>query len=171
MTTVQAPPRQTSSVCSGCGLMLSVHGGPTHAYLGASAACWALHERLRTDVALRNDETTYRLMNAAYAAQHPGSHERRCVQSVGVHLMSLCVVLERASEERRVESVLGRAPVRKRPMLHWLEPPAPNGGRTISDVLAADHGDARAVEVTAWAEDVWAAWKPHHGTVRGWLDG
>jgi hypothetical protein len=159
------------SACGGCGHVQAVHGGPTHAYIGASSACWALQERLRTDIELRNDEIMHRLMNDAYAVQHPGKPERRSVQSVGLHLMSLCVVLERGAEDRRVESVLGSRPARRRLCLHWLEPPRPNGVRTVADALVAERGDERAAAVCAWAEDVWAAWTPHHATVRGWLDG
>ena len=29
------------SLCPGCGLVLPLHGGPTHAYVGASPACWS----------------------------------------------------------------------------------------------------------------------------------
>jgi hypothetical protein len=29
---------------------------------------------------------------------------------------------------------------------------------------------AHAASVEAWARDVWEAWRPHHETVRGWLD-
>jgi hypothetical protein len=38
-----------------------------------------------------------RLAVDAYAVQHPGTTERRAVQSVAVHLISLYFVLERAS--------------------------------------------------------------------------
>ena len=54
--------------------------------------------------------------------------------------------------------------------LHWLEPPRPNGTLTVRGPLDAVGRDEHAVAVEAWARDVWAAWEPHHETVRGWLD-
>jgi uncharacterized protein DUF5946 len=159
------------SVCPGCRLVLPLHGGPTHAYVGASPACWSLYGELPTAFGLRAvGETARRLALDAYALQHPGRPQMRSVQSVAVHAMGLCVLLERGAEERRVKLVLGRRPTRKAPALHWLEPPRPNGSLTVRDALVADGPEHYATAVWAWAADVWAAWEPHHTTVRRWLD-
>jgi hypothetical protein len=106
----------------------------------------------------------------AYAAQHPGAPQRRAVQSVAVHLMDLCLLLERDGEVHRLVPVLGRMPPRRALDLHWLRPPPVRGTITLADALGPDAGDERAALVDAWARDVWAAWEPHHATVRRWLD-
>jgi hypothetical protein len=63
-----------------------------------------------------------------------------------------------------------RKPARRTLDLHWLDPPRPNGTLTVRGPLDAVGRDDHAVAVEAWARDVWAAWEPHHETVRGWLD-
>jgi hypothetical protein len=162
---------KVSTTCPGCGLALPVHGGPTHAYVGASAACWRLFSKLSTDPFARREGTRLRrLVVDAYAAQHPGTEHRRATQSVAVHLMGLCVLLERDGGPRRPAPVPGRTPARKTMDLHWLAPPAFQRCMSAADVLAAGPGDAYAPAAEAWAKSVWAAWKPHHETVRGWLD-
>jgi Family of unknown function (DUF5946) len=161
--------RPWDGACPGCGVVLRGRDGPTHAYLGASAACWNLYQRLARPGGPQPDSARVRrLLQGAYAAQHPGVPQRRAVQSVAVHLMDLCLLLERDGEDHRLEPVLGRTPPRKTLDLHWLEPPAARGSTTVVDALQADAG--RAASIEAWAREVWAAWEPHHATVRGWLD-
>jgi Family of unknown function (DUF5946) len=150
---------------------LPLHAGPTHAYVGASPACWSLYGQLPTAFRMTAvGETVRRLVLDTYAVQHPGTPQLRSVQSVAVHAMGLCVLLERGAEERRVKPVLGRRPTRRAPALRWLEPPRPNGTLTVRDTLGADGAENYVTAVNAWAADVWAAWEPHHNTVRRWLD-
>jgi len=168
-TTLDATRSRTT--CPGCGLVLPLHTGPTHAYVGASPACWELYRRLKADpFARREGSPLRRLVVDAYAAQHPGSPNRRSVQSVAVHLMGLCVRLEREGEQRRLVPVDGRMPPRKTMDLHWLAPPDFARAGTVADVLATGADDRYPVAAEAWARSVWAAWAPHHATVRGWLD-
>lgn len=164
-------PAHDLSTCPGCGLVLPPHGGPTHAYVGASPACWALYGQRPTSFRMTTvGDTVRRLALDTYALQHPGRPGMRSVQSVAVHAMGLCVLLERGAEERRITPVLGRRPSRKAPALHWLEPPRPNGTLTVRSILGTDEADGYAAAVEAWAADVWGAWEPHHDTVRRWLD-
>jgi Family of unknown function (DUF5946) len=163
--------RPQDGACPGCGLVLSGPAGPTHAYLGASGACWELYQRLaRPSSAQPDTARVRRLLQDAYAAQHPGIRQRRSVQSVAVHLMDLCLLLERDGEVRRLVPVLGRMPPRRTLDLHWLEPPKARGIMTVVDALDANAGEDRTAGVERWARDVWAAWEPHHATVRAWLD-
>jgi hypothetical protein len=164
--------RPHDGACPGCGVVLSGPEGPTHAYLGVSGACWELYQRLaRPSVARLDASRVRRLVQDAYAAQHPGaSHQRRAVQSLAVHLMDLCLLLERDGEVRRLSPVLGRMPPRRRLELHWLEPPKSRGTMTMVDALQPDAGEDRTENVEVWAREVWAAWEPHHVTVRRWLD-
>ena len=162
--------RNWDGACPGCGIVLPVRDGPTHAYVGASAACWELYQRLARPSSRQGHTTRVRrLVQDAYAAQHPGVRQRRSVQSVAVHLMDLCILLERDGEVRRLVPVLGRMPPRSTLDLRWLDPPDALGAMTVADAL---HGDdeQRAARVEAWAREVWAAWEPHHATVRRWLD-
>ena len=163
--------RPSDGACPGCGAVLPEHDGPKHAYLGASPACWALYERLARPSSAQADATRVRrLVKDAYSAQHPGVPQRRSVQSVAVHLMGLCLLLERDGQVRRPVAVLGRMPPRRPLDLHWLEPPRLRGSLTIVDALQPVDWEERAARVEAWASEVWAAWEPHHATVRRWLD-
>jgi hypothetical protein len=160
-----------TTACPGCGLVLPAHAGPIHAYFGASAACWHLYRELLTDSRARETGTRVRrLAEDTYAVQHPGVNRRRCLQSVAVHLMGLCVLLEREGEERKLVPVLGRMPSRRTLALYWLTPPEPNGHLTVVEAAQGLAGEGRDATIELWARDLWEAWAPHHETVRGWLD-
>jgi uncharacterized protein DUF5946 len=155
--------------CPGCGLMLAVGYGPVHPYIGASAACWALYGELTARAFARPEYLAVHQMTVdAYAVQHPGGAERRAVQSVALHLMTLCLWLERDGDPRDGPR-LHRRMVR-RPIWHWLDPPDLDGRMTVRDALGARDLADPARGVGAWAGDVWAAWSPHHDTVRRWLE-
>lgn len=162
------------SACPGCGLVLPIHAGPTHAYMGVSPACWKLYGQASTlSWGQRDGLPLLRLVTDTYGAQHPGTRQVRAVQSVAVHLMGLCKVLERGTyAEPQLMHVRERErkPTRTMLDLHWLHPPSPNGTLTVRGPLDAAAGEEHAASVEAWARDVWAAWAPHHETVRGWLD-
>jgi hypothetical protein len=57
-------PRVGSRLAPGCGLVLPLHSGPTHAYVGASPACWAFHGRLPTAFRLTSAGDTVRRRRA-----------------------------------------------------------------------------------------------------------
>jgi hypothetical protein len=144
--------------------------GPTHAYVGASPACWQLYDRASTLSWGRPHHLQLdRLVGDAYGAQHPGRRQVRSVQSVAVHLMGLCTVLERGAGPRTTPT-RGAKRVRRTLDLHWLDPPRPIGTLTVRGPLRAVGPEEHAASVEAWARDVWAAWAPHHQTVRSWLD-
>jgi hypothetical protein len=173
-TSGREPPRdEDATACPGCGLVLPVHAGPTHAYLGASPACLRLYGRSTSlSWGPRDGLPLLRLVVDAYGAQHPGVRQIRSVQSVAVHLMGLCTILERGAhaEPRLVPLRERRPPPPRRLDLHWLEPPRPIGTLTVRGAVEASGGEEHAVRVEAWARDVWAAWAAHHATVRDWVD-
>lgn len=156
--------------CPGCGIVLPPGEGPTHAYLGSSAACWALFGKLSAqefgDAAYFG---VHQLSVDTYAVQHPGVPERRSIQSVGLHLMTLSLFLGTGAE-------IGRGPVLHQriiahpPPWHWLDPPAMFGRMTVADVLEARDAREHQRLVREWAWDVWQAWAPHHPTIRGWIE-
>lgn len=82
--------------CYGCGAALPPFDGPTHRYIGASAACWDLFSRL-----LHGGEPPLApaplnaLLLDAYAVQHAGTPSPQAIQSVAVHALTLFGVLER----------------------------------------------------------------------------
>jgi Family of unknown function (DUF5946) len=164
------PNGDAPSACPGCGLLLPIHKGPTHAYVGASPACWRLYGQVSTlSWGAAQGLPLSRLVVDTYRVQHPGKPQVRAVQSVAVHLMGLCMVLERG-EEPHLLALRDRKPVRRTLDLHWLHPPRPNGTLTVVGPLHARGPDDHAASVEAWARDVWAAWAPHHETVRRWVD-
>jgi Family of unknown function (DUF5946) len=160
------------SACPGCGLVLAPFNGPTHAYIGASPACWRLYGQVSTiSWGPRDGLPLRRLVADTYHVQHPGVRRVRAVQSVAVHLMGLCMILDRGIEPVQIRRLGGeRSPVRRTVDLHWLEPPRPNGTLTVRAPLDAVGAEQHAASVEAWARDVWSAWEPHHDTVRSWLD-
>jgi hypothetical protein len=143
--------------------------GPTHAYIGASAGCWAswgeLQARAYADPALA---AVIPLAVDAYATQHHGIEGRRQAQSVWAHLVSICAILER-----------GRAPIdgirikqdllRDDPVFPWLEPPADPGPATVLDVAGVS-GPEAAAAVRRWAESVWDAWSACRDAIRARAD-
>ena len=154
--------------CPGCGISLPTGDGPRHPYIGASASCWDRYGELLArefgDVAyFRIHQVTV----DAYAVQHPGKPERRAIQSVGLHLMTLGLFVEHGADPS-----MGPALHRRligRPQFQWLEPPAVKGRLTVLDPLTATTAEAHREAVGAWARDVWDTWSAHHKTVRGWL--
>jgi uncharacterized protein DUF5946 len=118
-----------TSPCPGCGLELPECDGPTHPYIGASPACWALYgELLAREYGELRYPPSHRMTVDVYAVQHPGLPERRSIQSVAVHLIALCLVLERGVATVKVRELMGRV-LEAAPALEWLEPPRACPGR------------------------------------------
>jgi hypothetical protein len=141
-----------------------------HPYIGASPACWALYGEL---IAREYGELRYppshRLTVDVYAVQHPGTGEPRAIKSVAIHLIALCLVLERGVATVTVRELMRRV-LDREPEFTWLEPPQRGGSVTVRDVLASRDLAEHAANVERWARDVWEAWSPHHDTVHRWLD-
>lgn len=147
--------------CEGCGLVSPPVVGPTHPYMLSSPGCWSLYSEL---IAVGGGQ----LAVDAYAVQHPGRPVRPAVQSVAVHLISLCAAFERRWPPDQAPQLIRRAVAA--PPTHgwpWIAPPPPIGTLTVFDVLFSD---APRKAVRSWAEDLWAAYHDHHATVRDWLD-
>jgi hypothetical protein len=155
--------------CPDCRALVPDVDGPTHAYIGGSAGCWAawgeLQARAYADPTLA---AVMPLAVDAYAAQHHGLEGRRQAQSVWAHLVSICAILERGrtpADGIRVKQDL----LRPDPVFAWLEPPADPGPVTVLDVAAAS-GLEIADVVRRWARAVWDAWSVHHPAIRARSD-
>ena len=155
--------------CIGCGAAFPRLDGPTHRYMESSPGCWAAFGEV---LALEYREPAYagthRLSVDAYAVQHPGRPSRQSIQSVALHLIGLCLVLERGLDLAESTDAL-QAAARSKSQFVWLPPPALRGETTVADVLAAANAREHVERVRAWAASAWIAWAPHHARVRSWL--
>lgn len=154
--------------CHGCGALLAPQPeGPTHEYLGASAACWVAFGELEArEFGEAGFGRLHRHTVDVYAVQHPGVDGRRQRQSVAVHLIGLCQWLEHGLSATQLTPITRRLASDKRDW-PWLDPPAWYD-MTIPDVLPAADAGAHERLVRLWAESVWEAWSAHHMTVRAW---
>jgi hypothetical protein len=151
--------------CPGCGLVVAPADGPTHAYIGGSPGCWATFNELMTAGA----GVPGQLIGDTYAVQHPGLADRRAVQSVCVHLISLCAALERNWPADRAPHLFRQALEHPSWWRSFPNPVPPIGTITVADVLAEATIDDRRTQARLWAADLWNAYRPHHAVVRGWL--
>jgi hypothetical protein len=158
------------SACPGCGLVLPESGGPQHAYIGASPACWALYGQvLARDYSEYGMPDEHKFIVDAYAVQHPGENGPQARQSVGLHLLRLCLMLERDAPSRHATALMTRA-VGNGLHIPWFDPVTPLGTITVADVLEAADKQAHIAAAREWAEDVWSAWSAQQETVRRWCD-
>jgi hypothetical protein len=166
----------TLEPCPGCGVLLPPHDGPTHRYIGASPACWALYTALGNGGEPPIAPTpALALLNDAYAAQHPGTPTPQATQSVAIHLLTLHGVLARGVAPENAIWVRRRAlreHIRRRhSQFTWLAPPAPGGWTTIADIVREPSPEARADRVRQFAAEVldrW--WRAHGATLAAWYD-
>jgi hypothetical protein len=100
-------------------------------------------------------------------AQHPGTPSPQSIQSVTVHLISLCLAFEHGYDPGQRIAAL-RTATRWRDAYVWLTPPASLGPLTILDVRAARETAAHVAATRAFARSVWDAWSVYHGTIRAW---
>ena len=150
--------------CPECGALVNDIEGPT--YGSGAPGCWALFGEITgrefTNPAFRGH---HRSPIDAYAVQHPGPSNPRAAKSVWVHLVGLCLVLERGFPVDNAVRTIARL-ASEGPAFPWLELPPDRGSVTVTDVAAmtdvADH--VRAMQ--RWADAAWAAWEEHHPAVR-----
>ncbi|MEO6578264.1 MAG: DUF5946 family protein [Candidatus Limnocylindria bacterium] len=155
--------------CPGCGALLTpLPDGPSHAYIGASAACWSTFSEL---VAREFGDLAYGAAHRhsvdAYAAQHPGVDGPRARQSVAIHLICIALWLEHGVGPDALLPITRR--LTERGGWPWLTPPT-TYALTVHDVLRATSGEDHVRRVNVWATAVWGAWREHHAVIRGWAE-
>ena len=154
------------AACPGCGALVPDDPGPTHAYIGASPGCWAAWGAFQArSFASPAIAAVQPLAVDVYAVQHPGLAERRAIQSVWVHLVSLCLILERGRSPADGIRAKQRLLAGERSFAR-LEPPPPRYTMTVLDIAAVADPDAVPDAVRRWADVTWAAWRAHHAAVR-----
>jgi Family of unknown function (DUF5946) len=109
----------------------------------------------------------HQLVVDAYAVQHPDGEDPRAVRSVGIHLMTLCLFVQRGADPA-LGTLLHRRMI-EMPVFHLLEPPANRGRLTVVDMPVTGSAAAAQGAAYAWASSAWSAWSGHHDTVRRWL--
>jgi Family of unknown function (DUF5946) len=159
------------ATCPQCGAVVPEMDGPVHAYVPSAPRCWAAFGALRADEVLRfPGSEVNNLVVDAYMAQHPGDGtDRRDRQSVFVHLVSMCAVIERGASLSRSPDVLRAV------LAHTTEFPVLRRARGAGDLTVLSAIDATSIEdhdarVRAWAASAWDSWREHHPTIRAALD-
>jgi len=156
--------------CMWCKGMFPDEGGPTHEYMESTPGCWAAFGRvLAREYQDRRLLEVHRLTVDSYAVQHPGAPSRQSIQSVGVHLVRLCLFLERGVTPEKANAAMLEA-AKHKAKYDWLEPPASLGALTVADVEAASNPAEHLSVVRSWATQMWEVWSPHHSTIRSWAD-
>lgn len=162
--------------CPGCRALLPATDGPTHRYIGASAACWGLYTALHSGGEPPLLPGAYNaLLVDVYAVQHPGQPSPQAIQSVAVHLLVLYGVLAQGVEPQNALWIRQQAlSERRQPKLHrftWLSPPDFAGTITIADIVSQPTPAARTAHVRRYLDSVWNVWDAaHRPTIAAWYD-
>ena len=157
------------SKCFSCGGNFPDIDGPVHKYMASSTGCWATYgEVLAREYSNPTFFEVHRLTVDAYAVQHPGSTDRQSIQSVGVHLIRLCLFLEHDLLPENANELMLLAGKNKK-SFHYLEPPKDFGLITAKDVFNAKNELEHKELVRNWSSSVWDSWSIHHETIREWL--
>ncbi len=163
----------TLEACPGCAAWLPPNDGPSHRYIGASPACWAIYSALNVGEPAIGTGPYHSLIIDAYAAQHPGVPSPQAIQSVAVHLLTLYGVLVKDMAPGqalwlRLRSLRdGKQPKHSR--FVWLTPPSFGGSLTVADMVNAPTPATRATLVQPYVERVWSLWAQTHGaTIDAW---
>jgi len=155
--------------CVGCGGLFPEIEGPTHRYMESSPGCWAAYGEV---LAREYNNPVYgganRLAVDAYAVQHPGRPSPQAIQSVALHLIRLCLLLEHGLNIARAnDAALAVSQVKSK--FVWLTPPQNRGDITVADVHLTTNAEEHVRLVRKWSSSAWAAWKSHHAQIEVWL--
>jgi hypothetical protein len=160
--------------CPGCRALLPDADGPTHRYIDASPACWAIYTTLNGggEPPMAPAPSNVLIVDA-YAAQHPGTPSPQSIQSVAVHLITMYGVLEKGVPFDRTlwlrQEALNERYGPKKDRFTWLTPPDFTGSITVADIARAPTPEARTAKAKAFVENVWRVWvKAHKGIVAEW---
>ena len=148
-----------------CGVRLPSSSGPVHPYVPATAACWEVFGLLQADEYERfGYSNAHGLLVDAYMASHPGSDDRRNRQSIVLHVVGLCSLVEFDFGFEDRADLLRSLAHRDYPRWDWEGPPA--DGVSVMDVLFAEDEQDLFQGATTWAKSVWSAWSPHADQAR-----
>lgn len=163
--------------CPGCAANFPAHAGATHPYIGASAACWALHSAVLAGIEPPEEllagstvEPVLARVSAApgsgtllldaYAAQHHGVESPQAVQSVAVHLLVLHGVFAHGVAPDGALWIRRRA-VRRRGVFSWLTPPPADAAYSLRHCFPGPGVD-RPCSIGTYVTSVYEAWQARH---------
>jgi hypothetical protein len=171
--------------CPGCGALFPPYDGPTHRYVGASAACWALVSALTSgsppepellarsctpQIAISWSRKDALPLDAvwgdAYGVQHHGDDSPQAIQSVAIHLLTLHGAFTRGADGMWIR----RRALRTRGVYHKLEPPPLGCALTVRHLFPSEETHAVATGGD-YAYSVYHAWMAlHRTTVESWYE-
>lgn len=164
-------PVMTHTKCPGCGAVVPDTAGPVHKYVPSAPGCWQTFGEVQADEAQRfRYPPAHRMVVDAYMAQHPGDGgDRRDRQSVFVHLVGLCAVLEHGLAHPYVTKLLGQVLRRRQGDFPSLARGGPGPLTVLHMIGTADLCDyeRRARE---WSIAVWKSWNAQHTLIQTELD-
>ena len=156
--------------CPGCGVLVADGSEAPHPYIGANAGCWELCGQILAKEYENPDYwKNHRLTADAYAVQHPGVPERRAIQSVNAHLISLALIYEKGARFGEATAAIGTMIKKHKHRFSWLTPPTTSYDITVMDILKATSAEEHCALVETWAKHAWDMWAPHHGTILEYL--
>jgi hypothetical protein len=104
-------------------------------------------------------------------AQHPGDgRDRRDRQSVFVHLVALCAVLEHGLPDPYVTKMLGGVIRRRHGEFPVLQRDKGPGEVTVQHMVGATDLADYERRARGWATAVWDSWSTQHELVRAELE-
>lgn len=159
-------------VCHGCGALVENSPGQPHEYIGASQGCWNIYTEIlaREYGAYNYPQPTHRLTVDTYAIQHPGQPNRKSIQSVNIHLISLYLIFEMNMTGKETTQKMTEI-LSDKISFNWLEPPIRNGYMTVKNVLGSKNQIEHEQRVLAWSKSVWGCWYEIHGiTIKNIVD-
>ena len=149
--------------CPGCGLDLPSTEGPTHAYMLSSPACWALFgEILAREYEDPACWPAHQNTVDAYAVQHPGGADRRAVQSVHLHLVSLYLRLELGWSDAAAKTAKQTLAKDLKSAFETLAPPEAPWPRTVHDLHQIETAAGHRQMAEEWARSAWRGWRACH---------
>ncbi len=160
--------------CFSCRALCLDMEGDQHKYMLSSPGCWALFcEVLEKEYADIWYARAHHFTVDAYACQHPGKADcRQAVNSVGIHLSCLHMLLEKGMPLREAGNYKNRFSQfhKHTHFIEYLKPPKSFGETTIYDVWNLDNKKEYFDKCKEWATSTWFSWKDHHETIRFWTE-
>ena len=155
-----------------CGVARAAEGAPTHAYVPATPGCWQLFGEIQADESLRfgYPPRAHKTVVDAYMASHPGDgKDRREAQSVVVHLVGICGLLEFNWDPEQSRSAMRTLLAKRGGQLPVIRPWSRPSALTVQSMVGAYDLPDYEQRALAWANDVWDAWVNEHATIRSLL--
>lgn len=151
-------------ICFACGALVPDIDGSTHKYMHSAPGCWKLYGEILAKEYAQYDPDIHRVTVDTYAVTHPGNKERRAIQSVNGHLISLYCLFEKHMSGRQATQILKQVVENKTitDTFTWLEPPSFQGTKHVTDVLKERNFEEYKELVRAWGRSVWQVWKEKH---------